>query len=324
MKNPEKYQDAQVKIQEAFFESDKLGGEFKKKPRPFVLKKYEDNFFEQVNSNDVINYFRENGISWWNGEVPTRHTLSSQIACLNHLFAIRNDEDAVLSIARMIDPEFDGVMLLDNDKEEWKGYISFEVVSETDHLNERRGRNKKLTRGSQCTSIDAVILATKKGNNVLLAIEWKYVEHYSNFDKSKGKSGSTRLNRYSGSDNVIDPNLIQKSNQLKDVIDYPGSVYFFEPFYQLMRQTLWCEQMIKYKKEEKIKADDFIHVHVVPTNNQELRGYYECSKSDMHSTWVNQLKNPAKYVLISPDTLLANLPSKYNKLKENLAKRYWQ
>ena len=120
MKNPEKYQEAQANIQEAFFESDKLGGEFKEKPRSFVLKNYKDNFLEQVNRNDVINYFKDNGISWWNGEEPTRHTLSSQIACLNHLFAIKKDPVAVLSIARMIDPEFDGVMLLDNDEKEWK------------------------------------------------------------------------------------------------------------------------------------------------------------------------------------------------------------
>ena len=70
--------------------------------------------------------------------------LSSQIACVNHLYPIRNDQEAVLSVARGIDPAIEGVELLGNDNEAWRGYVSFEVVCATDHLNEKRGRSKKL------------------------------------------------------------------------------------------------------------------------------------------------------------------------------------
>ena len=55
----------------------------------FILKNYKDNFIEQVCYDDVIKYFDENGIGWWSGDVPTTHTLSSQIACINHLFPLR-------------------------------------------------------------------------------------------------------------------------------------------------------------------------------------------------------------------------------------------
>lgn len=319
------YKDSQKEIQEAFFNHSQLGGKFKGKYHPsydrFILKNYKDNFIEQVCYQDVNNYFAENGIGWWGGDVPTTHTLSSQISCINHLFPLRKNREAVLALARSIDSEFDGVEILENDKGK-DGYISFEVVSATDHLNEKRGQDN-LKRGALCTSIDAVILAKKKGKHVLLTIEWKYVESYGNEDKSKnveGKtSGDTRLRRYSG--------LIQESEQLKSVDNYRGSVYFFEPFYQLMRQTLWAEQMVKHKKDEVIKADDYIHVHVVPRGNKELLYMkYPCSGGkDMLTTWRGQLMNPNKYVLISPAELFSKLPcDNWSELICNLKKRYWQ
>lgn len=323
-----KYQKLQEEKQKSYFEKDKLGGIFSSKPYDFVLKDYRDNFIAQIDVDSVLKYFEDNKIGWWKGKVPTGHTLSSQISCINHLYSIRNEHDAVLAIARSVDSKIDDVLILDNDKESWRGYISFEVVSETDHLNEKKGKNKKLTRGSQCTSIDAVILARKEGKRVLLAIEWKYVEHYSNTDKSKNtknsKSGDTRVNNYTGCENVANPKLIDNSIQLKTLNEYEGSVYFFEPFYQLMRQTLWAEQMVRYRKEEVIQADDYMHVHVVPENNTELRGNYKCSEKDMHTTWINQLNDPSKYILISQEKLMSNLPAKYTELVESLKKRYWQ
>lgn len=323
-----KYKDSQLSIQQKLF-SNKMGGEFNGKKCECALQNYQDNFVKQIDSNEVEAYFKDNGINWWKGRTPTTHTLSSQIACINHLYSIRTDYDAVLAVARQIDQEIDSVDILYNDKEKWRGYISFEVVSEHDHLNEKRGKNKKLTRGSQCTSIDAVILAHKKDRHVLLAIEWKYVEQYYNEDKSKNQngkqSGSTRVNNYTGGKNVPESNLIQKSKQLKNLNTYEGSVYFYEPFYQLMRQTLWAEQMVKYRDEEIIKADDYINVHVIPTKNVKLRDkIYKCSNMDLRSTWVQQLNDASKYILISPDKLFETLPCLYNDLKKTLENRYWQ
>ena len=40
---------------------------------------------------DAIAYFRSNHIPWWKGaaDEPTGHVLSSQIACVNHLYLLR-------------------------------------------------------------------------------------------------------------------------------------------------------------------------------------------------------------------------------------------
>ena len=311
------------------FENCNAGGKFMGKGRPFVLMNGNYNFFKSVRE-EVKTYFKENDISWWGGQKPTSHTLSSQIACLNHLFPIRQDKNEVLKIAQIICKDIIDVLKIETDKF-LPAYIAFEAMSDNDYLNECK-EGQKPTRGSNCTSIDALIYAKhKNGKNYILPIEWKYTEHYNNADKSvedrKGEpkdtngKGNERLDRYVNSN----PHLIPNSKQLKKHNDYKSSVYFFEPFYQLMRQTLWTEQMIAHKNSEQISAEDFIHTHIIPKENGDLlEKKYPCSGKNMETTWRECLHEPNKYKIISPKDLLANIdPNKYAELKKYLEKRYW-
>jgi len=304
---------------------DEFGGCFRKKQRPFALKVWKNNFYKPI-CEDVLTYFEENNISWWGGKQPTQHILSSQIACVNHLFLLRNNKKAVLSIAKKINQDIDDVLLIQTDKK--PTYISFEVVSDNDYLNEGTS-----TRGSNCTSIDALIAGKIKDKTILLPIEWKYTEFYANTDKSKEDSskdspdykkgdeakGKIRLSRYT--------DLLNKSEQLKHLIKYRESVYFFEPFYQLMRQTLWAEQMISNKDSERIKTDDYIHVHVIPEQNTDLLSKkYPVSGKNMETTWRDCLCAQEKYQIISPKELLADidLDNEESKLLfDYLKTRYW-
>ena len=266
--------------------------------------------------NQVIEYFPKNKISFWKiggepTEKPTGHVLSSQIACLNHLFSVRNDKAEVLKIAKLICEDITDVLEIKSDKYSSE-YIAFESVSDNDYLNECED---KPTRGSHCTSIDALIYAKhKNGKNYILPIEWKYTEHYGNENKADGEKGNVRKGRYE--------NLINRSTQLKPE---NHKCYYFEPFYQLMRQTLWAEQMIKNKDNETVKADDFIHVHIIPRENSDLlEKIYPCSNKNMETTWCEHLQNQSKYKIISPKELLANIDTnKYADLKDYLEKRYW-
>ena len=307
------------------FEGCKAGGKFMGKERDFVLSDRNYNLFKVIRG-EAETYFNENGISWWGGQKQTPHTLSSQMACLNHLFPIRNDKNEVLKIAQIICEDIVDVLEIKSDKF-LPAYIAFEAVSDTDYLNECE-KEQKPNRGSHCTSIDALIFAKhKNGKNYLLPIEWKYTEHYNNTDKSvedregepKGTNGKgqERLSRYC--------NLINKSEQLKKYDNYKSSVYFFEPFYQLMRQTLWAEQMIAYRNSEKISAEDFIHTHIIPRENSDLlEKIYPCSGKNMEATWRENLNDQSKYKIISPKELLANIDKeKYADLKNYLEKRYW-
>lgn len=337
-----KYQENERKNapQRKCFNNDSFNGIYRKISREFVLSNWTNNFFEEVPQKLILSYFDDNKISWWGGKKPTGHVLSSQIACLNYLFVIRNDRDAVLSIAKTICTDLIDVLEIGNDTNNTKAFISFEVVSNKDYLNECvNGQNP--TRGNNCTSIDALIVAkNKNGKIILIPIEWKYTEWYGNTDKStedgkdneKGsqKSGKIRLERYS--------DLITKSKQLKIKLkDYKSSVYFFEPFYQLMRQTLWAEQMIdaKNKINERIQADDYIHVHVIPSENHDLlkddfrtngrRKAYSNGeiKGGMEEIWKSCLNNSDKYKIITPLALLTSIDkNRYKKLIDYLSVRY--
>ena len=277
---------------------------------------------------EVKTYFKENGISFWGGQKPTPHTLSSQIACLNHLYPIRNDKNAVLKIAQVICEDIVDVLRIETDNF-LPAYIAFEAVSDNDYLNECK-EGLKPTRGSNCTSIDALIYAKhKNGKNFILPIEWKYTEHYNNSNKAiedrrgepKGTNGKgkERLDRY------VNSRLIPDSEQLKKFKNYKQSAYFFEPFYQLMRQTLWAEQMIFYRGSEKVSAEDFIHCHVIPQENSDLLDKsYLCSDKKMEATWRECLEDQSKYKIITPPNLLVNIdPKKYADLVKYLKERYW-
>ena len=167
---------------------------------------------------------------------------------------------------------------------------------------------------------------TSQEKKWLIPIEWKYTEHYNNQDKSnedrngeekgsKGK-GKERMSRYN--------DLISASFQLKSLDDYAGSLYYYEPFYQLMRQTLWAENMVAHKSSERLAADNFLHIHVIPSENDELLlKKYKVSGNTMEKSWRGMLSDQSKYVIISPETLLAPVASSYPKLIDYLSVRYW-
>lgn len=291
------------------FYSDPGEGYFRGSPRSFCLKARTKNIYAPIRY-ETIKYFADNNISWWGGHFPTNHTLSSQIACINHLFPIRQDREAVLTLVKNIAPKITDVFTIASDEFD-KGYIQFEAVSDTDHLNELA-----CTRGSNCTSIDALILGRyEDGRNVIIIIEWKYTEAYGNENKAIGDKGMVRKNRYT--------DLINNSNQLSAKCH---DIYYYEPFYQLMRQTLWAEQMILNKAVEKVQAEDFLHIHVIPPENNELlRKTYRYSCEIMEETWRKFLKDQDKYRIISPCELFSPIDcEKHKDLIHYLQTRYWQ
>ena len=319
-----KYQEAErakaivgMKKNQFLFEGDQGGGKFYKIEREFVLKDREKNLYGPIRE-EALEYFEKNRIGWWGGRKPTGHVLSSQIACVNHLYPLRDDREMVLKIARKISSDFVDVLKIETD-EHLSGYIQFEAVSDNDNLNEGTPN-----RGNNCTSIDALIYARHRdGSKWLIPIEWKYTEHYDNANKAMEGcktnpdkcKGITRKERYT--------DLINRSKQLT-ADDH--STYYYEPFYQLMRQTLWTEQMIHHRTKETIKGENFIHVHVVPRENRDLLcKAYKCSGLDMETTWRKQLKDQSKYRIISPEELLSviNGSKDYAHLRKYLSERYW-
>ena len=126
-----------------------------------------------------------------------------------------------------------------------------------------------------------------------------------------------RLRRYS--------NLINDSQQLKTLNSYRTSIYFFEPFYQLMRQTLWAEQIIKNQNEELIKASNYLHLHIIPKgNNNLLCKKYMKNIKGLENNWRQYLHDQTKYKIIDPSDFLDPIIDKYPNLYNYLKIRYWQ
>jgi hypothetical protein len=268
---------------------DPGGGHFKRFDRNFVLKDPALNLWAGIRE-DAINYFRRNKIPFWDSvNEPTGHLLSSQIACINHLYFVRQRGDIATSILKGIDSKVKTALIMDNGHD--CGYVDFEVIGAKNYLGE-----KLHTRGANSTSVDALMLAElEDGNRKLFFIEWKYVESYTKTSKADGDSGKTRIKIYF-------PLLNQSDCPIK-LSDIEG--LFTEPYYQLTRQTLLAYEMIKAKE---YKADSYFHLHVIPKDNKELK---EVNTADgkligkkLEDTWKNVLKNPDLYKAIDPSDLL--------------------
>jgi hypothetical protein len=314
------YKEKQRKLQTAklhyqyptIFNNDKGYGDFDKyKSLMYVLRDGENNLYREI-VNYTSTYFKDNDISWWgdNEKYPTGHLLSSQIQCLNYLFALRKDHDAVLELVQIFDSEIDSVLSTINDHDE--GFIAFEFAYKNEELLEENDFGSK--RGTKCTSIDAFIIAKRNKERILIPIEWKYTEKYTDGENKalEYEKGITRQNRYN--------RLIENSKQLIDSKNKAQSIYYYEPFYEFMRQTLLVEQMIL-----KGLADDFIHIIVIPSENKDLLGNnYKFTANDLETTWRNAIVDQTKFKIIDSHNILQvidNMPA-YSKLTGYLKLRY--
>lgn len=290
---------------------DPGGGQFKKIERDFVLKEPALNIWPGIRE-DVISYFKRNNIQFWDsGNEPTGHLLSSQIACINHLYFVRQRCDIATSILKNIDSSVNTALKLGSDSDQ--GFVDFEVIGRQNYLGERLH-----TRGANSTSVDAVMLAELKNKKrKLFLIEWKYVESYSGPSKAEGESGKTRMKTYSS--------LLNKSDCPIKSCNPEG--LFTEPYYQLMRQTLLAHEIIKSKE---YGADSYLHIHIIPSSNSELKNVNtaegKLTGRTLEETWKNVLVNPDLYLAIDPADLLKpvfNCPDCIS-LLSYLKNRYWE
>lgn len=258
-----------------------------------------ENIFKPIRS-----YVSNANIKWWGGKQPTGSMCSSQIACINHLFPLRDDADAVLAMLNGLpgyENRFESVQKYQKD------YISFEVESEY-------AREKMTEQKSHPTQIDALILAKdKQGKQWLIIMEWKYTENYG----PKPLDIEERKTRYDG--------LISELGCFRKRVD--SSIFYINPFYQLMRQTLWAKLHTSPECTNKgLKADEYLHLFVAPKDNKALhspnRRNKALSKEHLLSRWGKEfLANRNSFISIDPQDLVSEVIE--NPLKAYLSERYW-
>ncbi len=288
----------------------------------------EKNLFPSIRTR-VNEYFRGNKISFWGGRTITPNTLSSQVCCLNHLFLIRYQEEAVRCVMQSF--VGDKIKILSMEKVQSKtetydcGYVAFEMISDENRMNE-----DKLTRGNTCTSIDALAIARDSdGKRHILVIEWKLVEDDSGNkaptsattrNKDEIRSGESRVEHYGA--------LIDSSKYMKGLNGhYYDSSLFHLPFYELMRQTLWAELNMK-----DFQAQDYLHIHVLPKENPMRTKRYKCvgNIKGVEEGWRLHLTQEGnkRYLVADPHQVLEALSDSaykndYKELIDYLEERYY-
>lgn len=324
--------DRQIELinQKEIFEGAHGDGIYNKNPYKYILEngKEWNNLYSCIRDK-VKAYFTNNKITFWGGKTITPNTLSSQVSCLNHLFLIRDDKETVKSVIQVLVGDKIKIKTMEkviSEKERYDSqYIAFEMISEVDRLNE----DKRLTRGKTCTSIDAFAIAkTIDGKRIIIVMEWKLVEDdsgnkapdssTSNNDKAI-ISGNKRVQKYG--------RLINGCNAINDTyknIDYHNSSLFHLPFYELMRQTLWANI-----NKVDFKADDYLHINVIPQNNPMRLKNFKCVSSGIVDGWRKHLSDYGNLRYIDADPYLVvkalkDIPlTQYSDLIDYLERRYY-
>jgi hypothetical protein len=193
-------------------------------------------------------------ITW---HTHANHALSSQVCCLNFLMPIARDRAAVarfISAALRVETPTIETFEKSPGGQDW--FIQFEWNGGgRDFLNESR-KGEPLKRGSNSTSADAAIKFRSGGRTEILLIEWKYTEAYGAPIAAKGNA--TRTRRYA--DLAFAPGGPIKADAGLELADF-----FYEPFYQLLRQ-----QMLAFQLEAKGEADRARVLHISPRGNRAL------------------------------------------------------
>jgi hypothetical protein len=291
-----------VQSRDALFR-DPGNGVFSRKERDFMLKDPSLNLWGGIRM-DAKQYFKKNNIPWWKGSAgdPTGHLLSSQVSCLNHLYYVRQRKDIATAILKQLNPDIVEALIVDD------GFVEFEYIGKKQYLKE-----KSFTRGANCTSVDAVMLGlTSDGKRIIFLIEWKYTEIYERVNLYVPKRAE-----------VYDSLIIRADGPL--VIGIEPESFYYEPFYQMMRQTLlgWL-----FVQNREMYCDNFVNVHVIPSKNIELKKNITSPTfrgQDIHEAWKSSLKVPDSYIPIDPVSFLedaAHLVDTQSWLSY-LKARYW-
>jgi len=73
--------------------------------------------------------------------------------------------------------------------------------------------------------------------------------------------------------------------------------------------------MIQHKKSEQIKADHFLHIHVIPKADKDLlEKTYRITDKCMKETWLSCLTDQSKYCIVDPQDLMQPIRNSYPEL----------
>jgi hypothetical protein len=234
----------------------------------------------------AVGFFSARGVEWHAAIAggPSSHLVSSQVQCVNALFAMTDDPELVKRAFGDVLP-IDTVLPVEDGK-----YLTFEYIGQKDHLGEVPGRHRR--RGANCTSADAAIRYRTPGGDIEMAlIEWKYTEQYVGSKLSADRADVRRaryITHWNDPDGPVRPEVI------------PYDDIFVEPFYQLVRQQMlaWLMEQDHEQDATRVRV-----VHVAPRANEEYyaslnRDSHRAAGGDVSKVWAKMLRRPDRFEAI--------------------------
>ncbi|WP_082503792.1 hypothetical protein [Methylobacterium sp. Leaf117] len=240
-------------------------------------------------------YFARHRICW---HQHANHALSSQVCCLNFLMPLARSPKALSRlVGRALSIAPPTMLPIDSEADE-PCYVAFEWIGRADYLNEG-GATGARTRGANATSADAIVrFQTDTGIETLL-IEWKYTESYG---QPVGPAGNiTRIKRY-------EKLAFSPDGPLRTDLDITVRDFFWEPFYQLIRQQILARRMQGANEDGTTRVRV---LHISPCNNLALHRVTSPGLrrfgNDAFAVYKSTLSQPLDFVSWSTRALFATL-----------------
>lgn len=278
-------------------EQARADGLFKGKPRPFCLppEYAEENLYPPIRQATMA-FFADHNIGWHQGKngKPSNHLCSSQVACINFLFAFADKPGELANLLRTVFPRIDHAVPVEDGF-----YVSFEWIGEDNYLGERASKNRNRTRGANFTSADAIVMFEDQDKKRQAAlIEWKYTESYGSNFLGIAKSVTDRRKIYQ--------HLFDDLDCIVDMDLLPGmDALFYEPFYQFMRQQFLASRM---EAAHEIGADLVSLLHISPDANFDFKRITSPRLSHLGATpteiWRRLVKKEGRFISVHAEDLL--------------------
>lgn len=252
-------------------------------------------------------YFSDKSIAWHR---HAAHGLSSQACCLNFLMPLAGNPcrlSQMVGNALGIEPPVMLEVETGPGSKPW--HVGFEWVGRDDHLREGRP-GIPLQRGANSTSADAFVRFRAKGRTEGLLIEWKYTESYGQplADRSRIRSGQTKPSGGHATRRARYERLMFADNgPLKPDAELSLDDFFYEPFYQLLRQ-----QMLAHQMEDKGEADIVRVLHISPKGNRKLHAvtsprFAERGATDAFDLFRSLLAKPDRFIARSTEDVFRDI-----------------
>jgi hypothetical protein len=187
------------------------------------------------------------------------HGLSSQVCCLNFLGPLATQPDLLSRlIGNALGITSPRMLPIEDGPTGQPWFVGFEWTGRADYLSEWAKDAKSTIRGANATSADAVVRFEHEGRIETLLIEWKYTEKYGAPLRADGNP--TRIARYS--DKAFTP-----AGPIRSDFGLKLEDFFWEPFYQLLRQQMLAWQMTQAREDG---AGRVRVLHISPSGNRAL------------------------------------------------------